>query len=113
MSEKFDFVANRDTFPGMFLVEAVVQGKVLDKVVETRKQGELFDIEFKINGVEVPFSITLNDVWKRANAELTERARKMAKEMITEAGLDDIRNVLQNAEWELKAAIDKVILKND
>lgn len=110
MSEKVDFLKYRDSFPGFFLISAITYGKVLDEVSNKHVQGEPFDVELKINGVEVPFIHTLNELWARASNELENKARNMAKEMVTEAGLSGIMEILQKCEYELKDAIDKVEL---
>lgn len=60
--------------------------------------GRMCSVEMKVNGHPVPIVEALVDAWKRADEQLEERARKMALQMVTEAGLEPIATALRDAE---------------
>lgn len=58
-----------------------------------------------VDGHEVPVVETLADIWRRMNDVVDQRARKMAVEMVTAAGLKPLSNALQEAEQKIRAQL--------
>ena len=108
MSDKIDIRTNN--LPGLFVIQAIVQGKKLNDVIASRKEGELLDIQLIINGVEVPFISTLENLWERANDDINNRAMDMAIKMVTAAKLDGVVNALNELEYKMIDALHKVKL---
>lgn len=63
------------------------------------------DVVLLVNGKQVPFKTVAQGFWDRALADLDGRARAMAREMLSEAGLDGIHDALREAEWKIQDAI--------
>lgn len=62
-------------------------------------------VEMTVNGRPVPVLKTLEDAWRRCDAEIDARARKMAICMVTEAGLEPLAEVLRDAEQKIRAKL--------
>lgn len=99
-------VTKRD-IPGVFLINALAKAEGVSEVIATGPT-PVCEVELTINGVSVPVAATLEDMWNRAIADLNERAKKMAYEMVSEAALDPLREALQEADWRIKEALDKL-----
>lgn len=59
-------------------------------------------VEMTVNGRPVPIVKSLEDAWRRCEAEIDARARKMAVRMVTEAGLEPLAEVLRDAEQKIR-----------
>jgi hypothetical protein len=74
------------------------------------------EIEFKVNGVEVPFEASVKEMYDRMIAQVDELAAKRLHEMATLTGLDKlidtIRQTEQTLDWEVRKKI-KDVLKID
>lgn len=98
---------NDREFPGFFVIAAITQAKEQrDKI----KPGPL-EVMLTVNGVELPFTATINDIYARMQAQLEEDAQELAQKMVTEAGLDGLAEALRDAEHSIKSAIQAVAEK--
>lgn len=107
MSEQIDVTA-RDA-AGHFLLQAIVQGKTLGAKIATNP----VEVQLLVNGVELPFRATLDNLWGRMEADIEERARAMAERMVTEAGLEGVADALRDVEWKVKEALSRVIIPGE
>jgi hypothetical protein len=98
----FDVTSN--DVPGHFLIQAIVQGKALGEKITKNP----VEVELLVNGVRLPFKSTLENLWERAEARLDMEARKLAEDMVTEAGLEGVAEALRDVEWKVKDALSKV-----
>lgn len=91
-------------FPGFFLIAAITRAKAIGDQI----QGNPVNVRLVVNGVDLPYTATMADVWGRARAQLDEEAREMAERMVTEAGLEGVADALREVEWKVKDALAKV-----
>ena len=94
---KIDFMKEIDTFLGYCMVNAVTHA---DKVVEitTGKSSDgNYDIQFIINGVELPLEETFKDI----ENQIDEMVRKKALELLEEK-FSDMTDVVYRITEELK-----------
>lgn len=66
------------------------------------QDGGHVNVRMTVNGRPVPIAKTLAEAWKRADAQVEERARKIAIRMVTEAGLEPLAEVLRDAEQKIR-----------
>lgn len=62
-------------------------------------------VSMTVNGRSVPVIKSLEDAWRRCDAEIEARARKIALRMVTEAGLDPIAAAIRDAETSIRTAL--------
>lgn len=105
MSEQIDVTSQ--TVAGFFVIAALTQAE--DEVSEQIK-GRYADVTLLVNGVELPFTQTINDIYLRMKNQIEEEAREMAEKMVTEAGLESIADALREVEWKVKDALARVKL---
>lgn len=108
MSEMIDVTAgglnNEGKFPSFFTLAALTKSA---QPLEAFGNNPM-SVMLTINGVEVPFSATVQDIWDRCSARLDEEAKEKAIEMIAQSGLDDLREAVHEAERKVKAALDRL-----
>jgi hypothetical protein len=86
---------------------------ISDTVCKGNFQGKNpVEVTFLVNGQEMPFTATLEDIWRRMEAEMDGKVLAKAEEMVTAAGLDAVSEVLREVEWKVKEALSKVKLDN-
>lgn len=105
MSEQIDVTSVK--FPGFFVIAVLTQAE--DKVSEQIK-GRYADVTLLVNGVELPFTQTINDIYRRMRNQIEEESRSMAEKMVTEAGLESVAYALREVEWKVKDALARVKL---
>lgn len=76
-------------------------------------QGDLNKVEVvvTVNGIEVPFMSAVEEALKRLTDSYAEHVKAKALELISGTGLGDLRMAIDNAEWEIQRALDKIILE--
>ena len=90
--------------PSIFLLNAIsreaCRADLLDHFKIVREDGKptLVNVEMKINGVEVDFSATVNDMWKRLSSTFEEKVLEKAKELIRETRSDRFNEIVQQSE---------------
>lgn len=68
----------------------------------------LCEVVLTVNGHEVDVIKALAQLWEQIDGDVERRALERAKEMITAAGLDKIQAALQDAEWRITEALERV-----
>lgn len=102
--ETFDMELEWNQPQHRFLIEAIAQ-LANQQVEDIVQRGRPFRVELKLNGVELPFKKTLEEMWSRAEANLEERAKERAYQMVSSAGLEAVRNALQEADYKIREAL--------
>ncbi len=105
MPEKID--ATSYSFPGFFVLAAITRAKALGAKINSNP----VEVTFLVNGVELPFVETMNDIHRRMNIQIDAQVRDLAERMVLEAGLDGINDALSEIEVKVKEAINKVLPK--
>lgn len=107
MSETID--ATSQEFPGFFVIAAITMANALgDKIISNP-----VEVMLLVNGVELPFVETINDIYQRMERQIDEQAREVAEKMVMEAGLDGVADVLREVEWKVKNTLSKVGAKGE
>lgn len=85
---KIDFMEERDTFLGYCLINSVTH-KYKDKEMDLPKTGEGYNVQFIVNGVELPLHETFKDIENQIDRMVEEKAFELIKEKFA-----DIENIL-------------------
>jgi hypothetical protein len=93
---------------GHFLLQAIVQGKARGDKIATNP----VEVQLLVNGVELPFRATLDNLWGRMEADIEERARAMAERMVAEAGLAGVADALHDVECSVREALARVVIRS-
>ena len=74
MIEKID-ATSRD-FPGFFIISAIaLAGALKDPEKECKLLQNPVSVELIVNGVALPFTQTINDIYRRMNENVTNRVK--------------------------------------
>jgi hypothetical protein len=57
-----------------------------------------------VNGVEIPFESTIEDLWQQLNDQVDKRAVELAKKTILGAHLEDLFDQIRQSEVEIENA---------
>lgn len=68
-------------------------------------------VELKVNGVQVPFMEEVERGWKILEASLDKEVEKRALELINGSGLIDLKNAIDNAQWQIEDALRAALEK--
>lgn len=66
------------------------------------------NVELKLNGVEVSFIETVNELIQQYEAQLDKLAAKKALQVCQLNGLQELINKVKNVEWEIRGKIEQV-----
>lgn len=102
MTEKID-VTSRE-FPEFFVIAAITQAGAVGDQIMTNP----VEVTLLVNGIELPFTQTMNDIYRRMENQIDEQARELAEKMVTEAGLEGVADALREVEWKVKDALRRV-----
>ena len=97
--------------PGFLIFRAMVESLQSEKNPDasiTSKfspSGHEVKVELRVNDIPVDVIATLKTTWKNMDSHIEERARKIALRMVTEAGLDPLREALQSAERNIREVL--------
>ncbi len=75
---------------------------------DARLEGPI-NVTFNVNGVDLPFAETIRDVYGRYRDQADAQSLAMAEQLLSEAGLEPIREALCNAEHEITCAINAAV----
>lgn len=89
------------SWPAHVLIQAITQSGDIDKIQPP------LDVSFSVNGVPLPFSSVMENLFQRLEDSLEKRAMELAAEKVTESGLCGIQSILQSAEEDIRAALEK------
>lgn len=103
-----------DTTPSIMLLNAVCkrfpEDDWPDKI--SLKTGEQHvEVKLTLNGVEVPFEDTVNEMWKQVNDDLDKRALEMVTRAIDGTDLENLFATVRRAEYEIEQAIKTSLAK--
>lgn len=113
-STKIDITSfHRDDDHSMpaFLIFRAMVNSLVDKNEHVNakfnmKEGDsMVEVELKVNGVPVDIVQALAQTWRLADDNIDKRARQMALEMVTSAGLEKLRIVMEDAEIKIRNAL--------
>lgn len=92
-----------EEIPAMLILRAMATYVEDDDFHEKfAKNGKVVEVVMTVNGHSVPIVESLADTWRQCKEELDRRARKIAVEMVTEAGLEPLAKVLRDAERSIR-----------
>ena len=103
MSETIN--ATSKEFPGFFVIAAITKFK---KETGDKITTNPVEVTLLVNGIEVPFAETMNDIYQRMEKQIDERARVLAEKMVLEAGLEGVSDALREVERKVKDALGMV-----
>lgn len=114
---QIDIIAH--TTPSILLMNAVCAKIGRDDLTEalrfTKKEGggysSLVDVKLTVNGVEIPFESTVENMWNQLSNSVDARALAKAKDIISGAGLADLFDTIRHAEWEIGRALETSLEK--
>jgi hypothetical protein len=100
--------------PSIFLLNAICKQFPRDDMLEALNipPGEQHvDVKLTVNGVEIPFEATINDLWKQCQDDLNTRALEQAKKIVLGAGLEELFDKIRQSEWEIENAFKAALTK--
>lgn len=112
MSEKIDLVSHATA--SIMLMNAVAKHfprSDLRAALSMERGGSTVEVKLTVNGVEIPFKSTIEDMWKQMVDSRDERALELAKDIITGAGLQNIFEAVRDAEWHISNALNEALEK--
>lgn len=108
MSELVDCV-NRAAH-GHVLIAAMTTASKTSKidVVKLFGKGHMVDVVFKINGVDVPFEETVDNLFERQFEKIDSYVLEKAKELLSVSRFDRLSNKLSELEWQMEEELEKI-----
>lgn len=103
------------TAPAIMLLEAMVRES---KIAELDKKfglpavplrNEFVRVELKINGVEVDFVKTAQEMWERLESQHEADVLEKAKELVGRTRLDKVHQLMERFEWEIEQELLKLV----
>lgn len=73
-----------------------------------RKPDGTLEVTLIVEGHEVPFRKTINEIYERIHAEVNQIAAKMAYESATLKGLDKIQDAISQFDWQIRTKIEEI-----
>ena len=106
MPEKLIVGDLSDNSPLHFAIVAF--GHLSEEQKDQTPQGKGYlDIEFKIDGVDVPFSATIEEIYSRMEKEIDRRAAIRAMEVFQLKGLTDLAETIEQSRWKIKQQMEE------
>jgi hypothetical protein len=95
------------------MAKAVAPGGLFEhfKIPTNSGQPVEVEVELKINGVEVPFKETLNEMWDRMRSRYKEDILEKAHELISQSRFEKLNDLLADAEYNIKAELQELFGK--
>lgn len=93
----------RHTTPGIFILNMVsTETKREDLLALYEPMGGAVTVELKINGIVMPFAKSIVEMWDRLNRHNDELAMEKALKMVSDAGMDDIVEMMSEFKSEMR-----------
>lgn len=89
-----------------FAIAALVLAETSGSIIP-HTQGYL-DVEFKINGVDVPFEKTIKEIYDRQHQEVRMLAAQYAMEQAELKGLGTLQDLIESSRWAIQDKIETV-----
>jgi len=100
--------------PSVFLLNAICKQFPRDDMLEALNipPGEQHvDVKLTVNGVEIPFEATINDLWRQCTDSVNERAQEIAKKTLLGSYLEELFDTIRQSEWEIENAFKNAMAK--
>lgn len=81
----------------------------LKQVFKIEAGDPMVDVQLLVNGVEVDFVAMINHVWNQLCTNNDALALEKAKQIVTEAALDDLYEVMSTAKWKIENALERAV----
>jgi len=99
----------RDKPAGRFALAALVAAKAKHpEIIEKHVPGAHFEVSLIVNGVEVPFQDTIEDIYRRFETNIQQRAAEIAYETASLKGLDELQSTIKQADGAIRQKIYEV-----
>jgi hypothetical protein len=95
--------------PYFFFISAVTHysGGI---ITDDRLIGDIA-MEFRVNGVDLPFEKTMLDMYERMEKNFSARVLARAQDLISAAALEPLRQALDDAEEQIETALRTALQK--
>lgn len=67
------------------------------------------DVVMTVNGVEVPFSLMVENMVEQCSGRFNRHVEEKAKALVSTAGLDDVMQALERAKYDIEQKIDQAL----
>lgn len=104
-----------NTAPAIMLINAMAREAPRDELLSTFNHPQFplthssVDVRLTINGVEVDFMKTAQEMWDRLRRHHREDVEKCAKELLSQTRFDKLGELIQKVEWEIGQEIEKLL----
>jgi hypothetical protein len=106
--------------PSVMLINAMAalagdKGDIAEifKLEYTKGEKPMVDVQLFVNGVSVPFAAAVTFAWESLNAKINKKVEERALALVNGSGLIDLKNALDNAEWQIEEALKKALKDNN
>lgn len=98
--ERIDYDKNRDEAIGHFIIVAMTLGKKsdADEIIKRKHRDGMLRIEMTVNGVSIPVSSTLKEVYRRMQEDIDKQALDKAMDVLK---LRKIQEIIDDLEYEM------------
>lgn len=111
MPSEIDVVAHNA--PSMMILEAMAREVGDDFIEKFNLKGYTAEVKLTINGVEVDFVATAQELWDRLEAQFKEEVLEKAKELVGASRLSKLQRLTDRYEWEMENEIEQLFRKED
>ena len=102
MPETISSLRSLDSFPEFFLIAAITRAQ---KVSGIDLPVLPIEVKLTVNGTELPYSETMDDIWERSQREFDKKVLQKARELVAGARLASLDAQLDR----LKDTLDEVL----
>ena len=96
----------------VLLLEAMVKKAGKNNLLQTfgieSNSGGNVEVQLTVNGENVDFESTVNEMWTRLTTNYETHVLERAKELISCTRLNKLHNLLQDAEWKIEEELIKL-----
>ena len=104
------------TTPGIFLLNMIAREAPHAQMIEhfrltdPHSSGHVRTVEVKmtINGVEVDFERSVNEMWERLSSSFDAQVLEKAKELLKLTRFSNLEDILQRAEWAIENELERL-----
>ena len=90
--------------PYRFLIQALVQAGN----PHISNPGQPLAVEFKVNGVSLPFEGVVLNFWERMEASIEEQAEALLVQRLRGSRLESLQSLMEQFEWQVTQEINKL-----
>lgn len=104
-----------DTTPGIFLINVIARETVRRDMIKhfrltdphSPNHVRTVEVKMTINGVEVDFERSVNEMWERLSDTFENKVLEKAKELVKMTKFGKFQEILERAEWEIENELEK------